>query len=118
MALDLNDLKNNIANRSFERLIGEIEGQFFDAKGQPYRFDSGSDAKREFAKDVSAFANASGGYIFIGFQTQLAALRAGEEASAPRPIDRNLFDPVRHRKILAGWPTQCSNEVFKRCLIR
>jgi hypothetical protein len=103
MALDLNDLKEIVANSGFDRLIGEVEGQFFDAKGQPYRFDSGVDAKREFAKDVAAFANASGGYILIGFATKPAAVRAGEEVSEARPIHHAEFDSDRHRKILAEW---------------
>jgi hypothetical protein len=103
MPLDLNDLKNIVATRDFHRLVGEIEGQFFDVKSQPYRFDVGIDAKREFAKDVAAFANANGGYIFIGFATKPAVLRAGEEVSELRAIDKTMFDPDRHRKLLGEW---------------
>lgn len=103
MALDLNNLAEIIANRDFNRLVGEVEGQFFDAKGQPYRFDIGMDAKREFAKDVAAFANARGGYILIGIATTPAALRAGEEVSEVRPVDRTAFDADRHRKLLEEW---------------
>ena len=61
------------------------------------------DAKRELAKDVAAFANASGGYIFIGFATKFAAVRAGEEVLEVRPIDHGLFDADQHRKILTQW---------------
>jgi hypothetical protein len=103
MPLDFNDLKEIIAKREFQRLVGEIEGQFFDAKGQPYRFDVGMDAKREFAKDVAAFANAKGGYILVGIATTAAALRAGDEVSDLRPVERAAFDIDRHRKLLEEW---------------
>jgi len=103
VALTLNDLKDIVANRDFDRLTGEVEGQFFDAKSQPYRFDTGMDAKREFAKDVAAFANVGGGCILVGIATQPAAVRASEEVLAVRPIDRALFDPDQHRKIVSEW---------------
>jgi hypothetical protein len=103
MPLDLTGLANIVVERDFARLIGEIEGQFFDAKGQPYQFDAGNDAKREFAKDVSAFANANGGYILVGIATKPAVLQAGEEVSELRPILQAHFDPDRHRKLLQEW---------------
>jgi hypothetical protein len=103
MPLDLDNLKEVVGTRGFERLVGEVENQFFDAKSQPYQFDSGMDAKREFAKDVAAFANATGGYILIGFATKRAVVRAGEEIVEPRPIDQTLFDSDRYRKVLEEW---------------
>src|SRR6185503_5340986 len=103
MTLDLTDLAKIVADRDFSRLVGEIEGQFFDAKAQPYQFDVGNDPKREFAKDVSAFANANGGYIFVGVATKAAVLQAGEAVSELRPVDRAIFDPDRHLKLLEEW---------------
>jgi hypothetical protein len=103
MPLDLNDLGEIVGTHGFERLVGEVENQFFDAKGQAYQFDIGMDAKREFAKDVAAFANANGGYIFIGFATRPAVLRAGEEIVEARPLDQTLFDSDRYHKLLEEW---------------
>jgi hypothetical protein len=103
MALALSDLKNIVDTGRFDSIVGEIEGQFFDAKGQPYQFDVGMDAKREFAKDVAAFANAGGGFILIGLTTTPSAVRAGEEVLKVRPIDSSRFDPDQHRKILLEW---------------
>ena len=37
----LGDLKKIVETGELDGLIGEIEGQFFDAKGQPYLFDVG-----------------------------------------------------------------------------
>jgi hypothetical protein len=102
MALDMNELREIVANRGFDQLVGEIEGQFFDAKGRPYEFDR-MDAKREFAKDVAAFANAGGGYILIGLDTKRAAKRNAEEVSATTPFNHGLFDSDRHWKILSEW---------------
>ena len=80
-----------------------MEGQYLDAKSQPYQFGTGMDTKRELAKDVAAFANAAGGCVLIGLTTQVSPIRAGEEITAVRPLSRMLFDPEQYRKILAEW---------------
>jgi hypothetical protein len=99
----LNELKQFIDSGDFNKFVGEVEGQLFDAKGQPYRFEDGSDVKREFAKDVAAFANTRGGTILIGMHTKTAPLHTGEEIDEIRPIPGTLFDPDQYRKILAEW---------------
>jgi hypothetical protein len=97
------ELREIIEAAQFERLVGELEGQYLDAKSQPYQFNTGTDVKRELAKDVAAFANAAGGCILIGFATQVSVVRAGEEITAIRPFSRTLFDPDQYCKILAEW---------------
>ena len=101
--MELRDLWDIVSKGEFGRLIGEIEGQYLDVKGQPYLLDSGMDAKRELAKDVAAFANARGGCIVIGATTKDALLRAGEEIDAVYPIPQSMFDPVQHQKVLSEW---------------
>ena len=103
MPFTLIDLKQIIDLSNFDKLIGEVEGQLFDVKGQPYRFEDGSDVKREFAKDVAAFANTRGGGILIGLRTKTGPLHTGEEIDEIRPIPRDNFDPDQYRKILAEW---------------
>lgn len=103
MPLTLAELKQVTDLCQFDHVIGEIEGQCFDAKGQPYRFEDGADTKREFAKDVVAFANSRGGVILIGLQTKTGPFQAGEEVESIRPLPAALFDPDQHRKILAEW---------------
>ena len=39
----------------FDKLIGEIENDFFDCKCSPYRFDN-ERGKHELAKDITSFA--------------------------------------------------------------
>jgi hypothetical protein len=103
LPLTLTELKHIIETAGFDKLVGEVEGQFFDAKSQPYRFGDGAGAKREFAKDVAAFANTTGGIIIIGLHTKTGPLHTGEEIDEVRPIPGALFDPDQHRKILAEW---------------
>lgn len=103
MPLDLADIRVLVDTGEFQKFIGEVEGQYLDAKGQPYLFTSGSDAKRELAKDVAAFANAGGGCIIIGAETTLSTLQAGEQISAIKPFPGTLFDPDQYAKILAEW---------------
>src|SRR6266446_4465645 len=98
MALTLNDLTLIVESSQFDKLIGEVENDLFDAKGQPYQFDAGDYARREFAKDVTAFANASGGYIFIGVIAGRGTTQYGEEVKELRQIPRELIDPDRYYK--------------------
>ncbi|HEX5435445.1 MAG TPA: RNA-binding domain-containing protein [Candidatus Angelobacter sp.] len=103
MPLQLSDLQNIVRERDFNRLIGEVENYFFDAKSQPYQLDQGDRAKREFAKDIAAFANASGGYILVGFSTTPSTFYLGEEVSECRPLLRSLFEPERHHRLIVEW---------------
>lgn len=102
MALTLELLATIVAEAKFDALKGEVEGQFLDVKGQPYKF-ANPEAKREFAKDVAAFANAQGGYILVGFATTTSNTMAGEEIDEVRPIPESLFDIQQHIKLLQDW---------------
>lgn len=76
MSVDRSDFFS-ISNSDLDELIqaGTPEGLFLDYKRDTYG-NSDSD-KREFLKDVSAFANAQGGHIIIGIE---------EEQGIPRRI--------------------------------
>ena len=103
MPLELVDIRALIETGELQQLIGEFEGHHLDAKAQPYSFTSGSDAKREFAKDVAAFANAIGGCIIVGAETTLSSLQAGEEITALKPFPETLFNVDQLGKILDEW---------------
>jgi|ERR1700733_3237408 predicted HTH transcriptional regulator len=85
MPLGLADLRSLLEAGELQKLVGEFEGQHLDAKARPYSFASGNDAKREFAKDVAAFANATGGCIIIGAETTVSSLQAGEQVTVLKP---------------------------------
>ena len=65
MPLGSEQLEAIVAARTFDTLLGEIEGPEFECKAQPYQTSSEA-GKRELAKDVSALANANGGIILLG----------------------------------------------------
>ena len=71
--------------------------------GQPYKFSEGLDAKREFAKDVAAFANVRGGYILVGFTTKTSTTSYGEEIADVHPVPADLFNIDQHIKLLQEW---------------
>ena len=103
MPLGLADIRSLVETGEFQQLIGEFEGQHLDAKAQPYSFASGNDAKREFAKDVAAFANASGGCIIIGAETTVSSLQAGEQITALKSFPETLFNADQYCKIINEW---------------
>jgi hypothetical protein len=86
--------------RDFEALIGLAESQWLDAKETPYHLESPKQ-KLELAKDVTALANAEGGLIVIGFDTERLPTKAGERISKVRPFGVGLVDPKRYNQILA-----------------
>ena len=92
-----------VRSRQFANLIGEIENEYFDVKSQPYYFDSSERAKRELAKDVAAFANSSGGFIFLGFKTKVSMSHPGEEVGEISPFLRAQVDVDRYSKLLNEW---------------
>jgi predicted HTH transcriptional regulator len=99
MSLALADIRSLIESGDFQQLIGEFEGQHLDAKAQPYSFASGNDAKREFAKDVAAFANATGGCIIIGAETTVSSLQAGEQITTLKSFPETLFNADQYDQI-------------------
>jgi hypothetical protein len=103
MPLGLADLRSLLETGEFQQLIGEFEGKHLDAKAQPYLFASGNDAKREFAKDVAAFANATGGCLIIGAETTVSSLQAGEQITVLKPFPETLFNADQYGKIIDEW---------------
>ena len=108
MPLSLEQLALIVRNRQFANLIGEIENEYFDVKNQPYYFDSSDRAKRELAKrelakDVAAFANSSGGFIFLGFKTKPSMSHPGEEVDEISPFLQAQVDVDRYSKLLNEW---------------
>src|SRR5258708_17674556 len=99
----LTELQEIINAGHFDKLIGEFEGQYLDVKGQPYQFADGTDARRELAKDVAAFANSAGGFVLIGLATKTSDVVPSEQISTIRALSTNLFRPDQYRKVLAEW---------------
>ena len=65
---DLARIKSLINSGEFTQMIGQVENDSLECKGQPYQIQH-EHAKRELAKDVSSLANRAGGVILIGVRT-------------------------------------------------
>ena len=80
-------------------LVGLPESSWLEAK-TVYPLET-QDQKLEFAKDVTAFANAAGGLIVIGASTE--KVRGGDVIKAIRAFELRRMDPRRLRAILGAW---------------
>lgn len=96
--MDKDRLKEIINNSQFELLMGENENEWFDCKGQPYSLEAYS--KRELCKDVSSFANVSGGYIFIGICTAKADKSFGDIVEGVRPFSEKLINIQQYLDVI------------------
>lgn len=102
MSLDFGKLKEIIDARNFSLLVGEVENAYFDCKGEPYAIDKET-GKMELAKDVSAFANTTGGFILIGIKTEKSDLHWGDEIKELRPFKQDLVDTTQYENVISSW---------------
>lgn len=102
MPLTVEQITDILGARTFDTFVGEIENEWFDAKGEPYIVTTDA-AKREMAKDVCAFANAGGGYILIGLRTRQSAVHHGDEVEEVRLIREDKVNAKQYTDILDTW---------------
>jgi hypothetical protein len=82
-----------------QSLVDQAEGQWFDAKREPYRLDD-TLQKFELAKDVAAFANTvNGGIIVVGARTR--RLHDEDVVQAITEIPLHLVNRGSYRHIIA-----------------
>lgn len=96
-------LEEVIKSGNFEALIGSAETGWFECKSQPYQISDGETARRELAKDVSSFANASGGKILIGLKTKPSATHFGDEVEEVRAFSQGLVNTTQNRDLINRW---------------
>lgn len=87
---------------TLDRLVGAIEEDVMDAKGEPYHLD-GDRGCRELAKDVSAFANSRGGIILIGVRTERSPLHQQDVIVAIRAFEQPLVHTERYHDVIREW---------------
>lgn len=102
MELDIKELKSIIKDGDFSMLIGESESEFFDCKREVYDLKKDI-SKYELAKDVSAFANAGGGYILIGIETKKSEKSFYDEVMAIHPFKEGVCNPIQYVDIVSDW---------------
>ena len=83
-------------------LIGQAEVVWLDFKTSPYQL-SDERQKFELAKDVSAMANAEGGVILMGVETQKDERRQEDVAAEIRSIAHGLVDVQQIKNVIYEW---------------
>jgi Schlafen, AlbA_2 len=86
----------------FEELLGGVEDGHLECKAAPYQLDQDRQ-KMELAKDVSALANADGGILLIGVQTERNPIHLGDEIRRIGDFASNLVDTSQYLKVLSEW---------------
>jgi len=100
--LDTNQIITILKSGDFDELIGAVEDDQFECKGEPYHLED-DHQKFELAKDVSALANAQGGIILIGAQTEPDPTRATDVIKKIRPFGNTLVNVSQYEEVLKTW---------------
>jgi Putative DNA-binding domain len=86
----------------FDELIGAIEDECLECKGAPYVLKE-EYQRRELAKDVAALANAEGGIILLGVNTERNPIHLGDEIKKIREFPENLIGRSQYDDVLGSW---------------
>lgn len=81
-------------------LVGQHEGQWLDAKREPWQLATAG-GKAEMAKDLSSLANAQGGLIIIPARTNKTSGRERIEEIRDLPVE--IVDIEQIRDVLEHW---------------
>jgi len=100
--LDQEAVREILITGEFERLIGGIECQELECKTTPYRLQEVAQ-QRELAKDISGFANTSGGLLLLGVKTEKGLLHSGDEIKKIHPFRESDIDPKAYNDMLGRW---------------
>jgi len=100
--LDTSQIVTILKSGDFDQLVGTIEDDHFECKGEPYRIED-EHQKFELAKDVSALANAKGGIILIGAQTEKESTRATDVINRLRPFADAVVNVSQYEAIVRTW---------------
>jgi len=91
-----------LSRGTFAELISTVEHAQFECKNGLYdtKKDNG---KVELAKDISALANSSGGYLLIGPATKKNPFHQGDEVISVSTFASSNFSPDTYRDILSAF---------------
>ena len=96
------EIRNQLVSGDFGFLVGLVEDEHFDAKNGKYDLSSEA-AKQELAKDISSFANRSGGLIIIGLQTSNDALFYGRRVASISTVPFSMINPPDYHNVIKDW---------------
>jgi hypothetical protein len=99
--LTVEDLGDILSRGAFLELVSAVEHAQFECKSGLYDTKS-EKAKIELAKDISALANSSGGYLLIGPATKKNPLHQGDEVVSVSEFAESAFPLDTYRNILGA----------------
>lgn len=100
--LTIEDVSDILSRGTFSELISAVEHARFECKNGLYDTKT-EKGKIELAKDISALANSSGGYLLIGPATKKNPLHQGDEVVSVSEFDASAFLPDTYRNILSAF---------------
>jgi predicted HTH transcriptional regulator len=100
--ITLAEVAGILQSGDFTRLLGGLEDEQLECKSAPYNLDQERE-KMELAKDVSALANADGGIILIGVQTEQEPSHPGDIIRRVRCIAQSRIDFTQYQNVLSDW---------------
>src|ERR1700676_2405469 len=100
--LELETILKALLARNFAGLVGLIEDDRFEAKSQPYDLNTELGCF-ELAKDIAGLAEAQGGLILIGCETERTTAHREDQIKRLRPVELSLVDVERYHSIIENW---------------
>jgi hypothetical protein len=100
--LTVEEVTDILSRGMFAELISTVEHVQFECKGGLYDTKTVK-SKIELAKDISALANSSGGYLLIGPATKKNPLHQGDEVISVSEFNSSAFHPDTYRDILRAF---------------
>jgi hypothetical protein len=97
--LSILEVAEILSTGNFRRFLSTIEHEHVECKRAPYQLREQLQ-KIELAKDVSALANARGGYLLLGIDTERNTTHQGDEITKLCCFEQNMVDLDQYRKIL------------------
>ena len=99
--LSLLEVSAILESGQFATLLGGMEDEHFECKSAPYQLQQERE-KMELAKDVSALANADGGFILIGMQTEEEPTYHGDIIRRVN-MARDRVDFTQYQNVISDW---------------
>jgi predicted HTH transcriptional regulator len=84
----LNEISEVLSSGHFDQLISSVEYKLLECKGAVYDLKNNFE-RVELAKDVSALANAKGGYLLMGLASPM---HKGDEITRVSSFTQDLCD--------------------------
>lgn len=100
--IPVDEVLSILRSGGFDALIGGLEDEHLECKGAPYRFADDAE-KMEFAKDISALANANGGIILLGVTTERDLTFLGDAIRSFGCFEQSRVDIAQYHNIALEW---------------